>query len=43
MKFKKEIIDYLIKIEKNKEEKQKAKVKRHKKQILMFKKLIEKL
>jgi hypothetical protein len=43
MKFEKEIMDYLTKTEKNEEERQKAEAKRHEEQMLMFKKLIEKL
>jgi hypothetical protein len=41
MKFEKKIMDYLIKTEKNKEEKQKVEVKRHEERMLMFEKLIE--
>jgi hypothetical protein len=36
-------MDYLTKTEKNEEERQKAKAKRHEERMLMFKKLIEKL
>jgi hypothetical protein len=43
MKFKKKIMDYLTKTEKNKKEKQKAEAKKHEERILIFEKLIEKL
>jgi hypothetical protein len=43
MKFEKKIFDYLTKTEKNEKKKQNVEVKRHEKQMLIFKKLTKKL